>query len=66
MSGLFNLLIAEDDATLVAALKLMIPDGFKIYVTQNPDLIPDHVFFTRLWSICISHHASEKLRMVRM
>lgn len=45
MSGLFNLLIAEDDATLVAALKLMIPDGFKIYVTQNPDLIPDHVFF---------------------
>ncbi|MBC7456899.1 MAG: sigma-54-dependent Fis family transcriptional regulator, partial [Bdellovibrionaceae bacterium] len=45
MSELFNLLIAEDDATLVAALKLMIPDGFKIYVTQNPDLIPDHVFF---------------------
>jgi len=45
MSGLFNLLIAEDDATLVAALKLMIPDGFKVYVTQNPDLIPDHVFF---------------------
>ncbi len=45
MSELFNLLIAEDDANLVAALKLMIPDGFKIYVTQNPDLIPDHVFF---------------------
>lgn len=45
MSGLFNLLIAEDDATLVAALKLMIPDAFKVYVTQNPDLIPDHVFF---------------------
>lgn len=45
MSGLFNLLIAEDDATLVAALKLMIPDGFKIYVTQTPDLVPDHVFF---------------------
>lgn len=45
MSGLFNLLIAEDDATLVAALKLMIPDGFKVYVTQNPDVIPEHVFF---------------------
>lgn len=45
MSGLFNLLIAEDDATLVAALKLMIPDGFKIYVTQNPQVIPDHIFF---------------------
>jgi DNA-binding NtrC family response regulator len=45
MSGLFNLLIVEDDATLVAALKLMIPDEFKIYVTQSPDLIPDHIFF---------------------
>ncbi len=45
MSGLFNLLIVEDDATLVAALKLMIPDEFKVYVTQNPHLIPDHVFF---------------------
>lgn len=45
MSAPFNLLIAEDDAQLVTALKLMVPDGFKIYVTQNPDLIPDHVFF---------------------
>lgn len=45
MSTPFNLLIAEDDAQLVAALKLMVPDGFKIYVTQNPDLIPGHVFF---------------------
>lgn len=45
MSTPFNLLIAEDDAALVTALKLMVPDGFKIYVTQNPDLIPDHVFF---------------------
>ncbi len=45
MSATFNLLIAEDDTQLVSALKLMIPDGFKIYVTQNPDLIPDHVFF---------------------
>lgn len=45
MSSLFNLLIAEDDLSLAAALKLMVPDGFKVYVTKNLDLIPDHVFF---------------------
>jgi DNA-binding NtrC family response regulator len=45
MPSFFNLLIAEDDAALAATLKLMVPDGFKIYVTQTPDLVPDHVFF---------------------
>lgn len=45
MSKPFNLLIAEDDALLISALKLMVPDEFKIYVTQSPDLVPDHIFF---------------------
>lgn len=45
MSAPFNLLIVEDDAQLAATLKLIVPDSFKIYVTQSPDLIPNHVFF---------------------
>lgn len=45
MSSTLNFLIAEDDSTLVSALKLMIPQIFKVYVTKSSDLIPDHVFF---------------------
>lgn len=45
MSVTLNLLIAEDDSVLISALRLIIPDIFKIYVTQNPELVPEHVFF---------------------
>jgi DNA-binding NtrC family response regulator len=45
MSATLNLLIAEDDSVLISALRLMIPDIFKVYVTQSPDLVPDHIFF---------------------
>lgn len=45
MSALFNMLIVEDDPILSASLKMMIPDGFKVFVAQSPDLIPDHIFF---------------------
>lgn len=40
-----NLLIVEDDQILATSLKLMAPDGFKVYVAQKLDLVPDHVFF---------------------
>ena len=40
-----NLLIVEDDEILASSLKLMAPDGFKIYLAQKLDLVPDHVFF---------------------
>lgn len=42
---LFNLLIVEDDQNLAASLRLTVPDSFKVYVAQAPQLIPDHVFF---------------------
>jgi len=40
-----NLLIVEDDQILATSLKMMAPDGFKVYLVQKPELIPDHVFF---------------------
>ena len=40
-----NLLIVEDDQILATSLKMMAPDGFKIYVAQKLELVPDHVFF---------------------
>ena len=40
-----NLLIVEDDQILATSLKLMAPDGFKVYLAQKLDLVPDHVFF---------------------
>jgi DNA-binding NtrC family response regulator len=40
-----NLLIVEDDQNLASSLKLLAPDGFKVYVAQKPSLLPDHVFF---------------------
>lgn len=43
--SLFNLLIVEDDSLLMSTLKLMIPEQFKVYSAQDPDMIPDHVFF---------------------
>lgn len=45
MAELFNLLIAEDDQILATSLKLMVPSGFKVFITSNPNMIPDHVFF---------------------
>ena len=45
MTELFNLLIAEDDQILATSIKLMVPAGFKVYITNNPNQIPDHVFF---------------------
>lgn len=40
-----NLLIVEDDPTLASSLKFLVPDVFKVYITQSPENIPDHVFF---------------------
>lgn len=40
-----NLLIVEDDQILATSLKMMAPDGFKVYLVQKIELIPDHVFF---------------------
>ncbi len=45
MTELFNLLIAEDDHILATSIKLMVPAGFKVYITNHPNQIPDHVFF---------------------
>lgn len=44
-SSLLNLLIVEDDQNLASSLRLMAPEGFKVFVAQKPSLIPDHVFF---------------------
>ena len=40
-----NLLIVEDDQNLASSLKLLVPDCFKVFITQKPSLLPDHVFF---------------------
>ncbi|MFZ3230545.1 MAG: sigma-54 dependent transcriptional regulator [Pseudobdellovibrio sp.] len=40
-----NLLIVEDDQILATSLKLMAPDGFKVFISQKIEFIPDHVFF---------------------
>jgi DNA-binding NtrC family response regulator len=40
-----NLLIVEDDQNLATSLKLLAPDGYKVYLAQKPSLLPDHVFF---------------------
>ncbi len=40
-----NLLIVEDDQILATSLKMMAPDGFKVYLAQKAELVPDHVFF---------------------
>ena len=45
MTELFNLLIAEDDQILANSIKLMVPAGFKVYITNDPNKIPEHVFF---------------------
>lgn len=45
MTELFNLLIAEDDQILASSIKLMVPAGFKVYITNDPNKIPEHVFF---------------------
>lgn len=44
-NSLLNLLIVEDDQILATSLKLMAPDGFKVFISQKIDLIPDHIFF---------------------
>ncbi len=44
-NNVLNLLIVEDDQILATSLKMMAPDGFKVYLVQKPELIPDHVFF---------------------
>lgn len=43
--NLLNLLIVEDDQNLATSLRLLIPETFKVYVTQKSSLLPDHVFF---------------------
>ena len=35
-----NLLIVEDDQILATSLKMMAPDGFKVYLVQKIELIP--------------------------
>ncbi len=45
MAELFNLLIAEDDQILATSIKLMVPNGFKVFIANKPALVPDHVFF---------------------
>jgi DNA-binding NtrC family response regulator len=45
MTELFNLLIAEDDQNLATSIKLMVPSGFKVYVINKPEHLPEHVFF---------------------
>ena len=44
-SRTLNLLIVEDDQNLASSIKLLAPEGFKIFIAQKPSLIPDHVFF---------------------
>lgn len=43
--NLLNLLIVEDDQNLATSLRLVVPESFKVYVTQKSSLLPDHVFF---------------------
>lgn len=43
--NLLNLLIVEDDQNLAASLRMVVPETFKVYVTQKSSLLPDHVFF---------------------
>ncbi len=45
MKNPLNLLIVEDDQNLASSLKMLAPDGFKVYVAQKASLLPDHVFF---------------------
>lgn len=45
MSEHFNLLIAEDDHLLAISVKQLIPPIFKVYICNDPALIPSHVFF---------------------
>jgi DNA-binding NtrC family response regulator len=42
---LLNLLIVEDDQNLASSIKILAPEGFKVFVAQKPNLVPDHVFF---------------------
>ncbi|MGZ3691202.1 MAG: sigma-54-dependent transcriptional regulator [Pseudobdellovibrio sp.] len=44
-TSLLNLLVVEDDQNLASSIRLLAPEGFKVYVAQKPSLIPDHVFF---------------------
>lgn len=44
-NSLLNLLIVEDDQILATSLKLMAPDGFKVFISQKIETIPDHIFF---------------------
>lgn len=43
--NLLNLLIVEDDQNLATSLRKLVPDTFKVYVTQKASLLPMHVFF---------------------
>ena len=45
MSEHFNLLIAEDDHLLAISVKQQIPSSFKVFICNDPALIPDHIFF---------------------
>ncbi len=45
MKNPLNLLIVEDDQNLATSLRMLAPDGFKVYVAQKASLLPDHVFF---------------------
>lgn len=43
--NLLNLLIVEDDQNLATSLRKVVPETFKVYVTQKASLLPEHVFF---------------------
>ena len=42
---LLNLLIVEDDQNLASSIKILAPEGYKVFIAQKPSLVPDHVFF---------------------
>lgn len=42
---LLNLLIVEDDQNLASSIKILAPECFKVFISQKPSLVPDHVFF---------------------
>lgn len=57
-NDLLNLLIVEDDALLASSIKLMAPNGFKVFIATKPDLIPDHIFYH---AAMVDMHISSKV-----
>lgn len=57
-NDLLNLLIVEDDSLLASSIKLMAPNGFKVFIATKPDLIPDHIFYH---AAMVDMHISSKV-----